>query len=137
MKQVTYALMFLCVLTFGGCQASGGGYQADVGVSRERIKQDGATARARIQADVDAQQAGSRERLAPYWLAGLSVAGAAWFGAAWARRPHRPVPPQVLMLAAPHLEERPAARLEMVEGDWCVVDDERRELIPVARRLSG
>ena len=111
MKQVTYALMFLCVLTFGGCQASGGGYQADVGVSRER--------------------------LAPYWLAGLSVAGAAWFGAAWARRPHRPVPPQVLMLAAPHLEERPAARLEMVEGDWCVVDDERRELIPVARRLSG
>ena len=104
-------------------------------------RQAGQTERTRIEANRDALLAESRERtteaVAP-WAAGSLIAFAiAAVLIAWSKRPHRPVPQHVLMLAAPELAQRPGARLEVVDGEWNVVDDARRELVPVGRRLTG
>lgn len=47
-------------------------------------------------------------------------------------------PPQIIVLAAPLLAQRPEAReLTQVDGEWVVADHEERTLLPVVHRLTG
>ncbi len=147
MKATTALVVILLFLTFGAITYTGNGITASVGGifgdmrAAASIRQQAETERARIAAQRDEALAESRERtlgtLAPWVAVTVGTVALCWFGVHWSRRPHRPAPPQVVMLAAPELRTRPGARLEVVDGEWCVVDDARRELVPVERRLLG
>ena len=57
-------------------------------------------------------------------------------GVAWSKRPHRPMPPQLLLtyMASHYLPGQ--AAIEQVDGEWFVVDHEAQAIIK-ADRLIG
>lgn len=150
MKTAIVVFFVAIAVLFGACSFSGNGYSgevggafrdaAQIGLQREQVKQAAETDRQRIQAQADAADAASRERTAPYWLGAAVVVAACWFGVNWTRRPHRPVPAapaHIAMWAQPYLAADERRYIDCVDGEWVVVDDVRRELLPVARRLVG
>lgn len=130
MKKLTWILIIVAVvLAFGGCNFSGGGYSADIGVTSARIEQDGQTQRARIEADAQVAQAESRERslaVVVPWLAVVVVAGSlCWLGVAWTRRP-QPATPQPPMRLLTYQAQYPGTEVCIVDGRWALMDGQER-----------
>jgi len=95
---------------------------------RERIAEEGRTERERIAADAATS---TQWAITLRWL---GVAAAVGVGVwAWSRRPHRPVPQQVIAL----LPSFPGHVPELIDGQWCVVEPTTGEYYTAtdARRL--
>ena len=95
---------------------------------RERIAEQGRTERERIAADAETS---TQWAITLRWLAVAAAAGVGVW--AWSRRPHRPVPQQVIAL----LPSFPGHVPELIDGQWCVVEPTTGEYYTAtdARRL--
>ena len=100
---------------------------------RARIAAEAAVEQAAIAATVATEQQTTVRIVVP--LALLTV-GATVAAVAWSRRPHRPAAPpaQLVMYVASHYLPGQAS-VDQVNGEWCVIDHERREVWP-ARLLE-
>ena len=95
-----------------------------VQIAREQQR----TARARIEADADQERQQTVRIVLPVLAV---VAGVTVVAIVWLRRPRQAQPPppqQIIILAAPLLRQRAGRRLEVIDGDWCVVDDSERAI---------
>ena len=103
----------------------------------QRVREEQRTQRARVEADTQIAITKEREATARVlWPVVAFCATAAIVGVAWSRRPHRPVPPPMLLtyLANHYLPGQ--AGVEQVDGEWFVVDHTARAIIR-ADRLIG
>ncbi len=126
--------LIMAALLFGAPVITGDGLAWDNTISLARIQ---AKERTELERLDNERLAGERWADVQRWLivAGVVVT-VTWTGGRMYR--HRVEARKTVQLAAlPYLVQRPGAYLEMVEGEWCVVDDTRREITPVARRLTG
>lgn len=57
-------------------------------------------------------------------------------GVAWSKRPHRPVPPQLLLtyMASHYLPGQ--AAIEQVDGEWWIVDHENQSIVSASKLLE-
>ncbi len=101
---------------------------------RARIAAAAAVEQAAIAATVATEQQATVRIVVP--LALLTV-GATVAAVAWSLRPHRPAAPpaQLVLYVASHYLPGQAS-VDQVDGEWFVVDHERREIVP-ARLLLG
>ena len=127
-------------MSFGGLAVTPsptGGYGVTIEsdyAAVQAMRQRQETERARIAATVATEQQATVRIVVP--LALLTV-GATVAAVAWSRRPHRPAAPpaQLVMYVASHYLPGQAS-VDQVNGEWAVVDHERREIVP-ARLLLG
>lgn len=96
---------------------------------RARIAENAQTQRERIQA----RTVGVVVGIVAAAMVGLAFAAARLFGG----RSAPPVPPQIMAAAAALLAEDTARRVEVVDGEWQVVDDARQELYPLAVQATA
>ena len=128
--------------TFGGLMVtpSPAGYGVSIESDFARVQLDAQrnqTERARIAAAADIAITEQREQTARIVVPlALLTVGATVAAVAWSRRPHRPAAPpaQLVLYVASHYLPGQAS-VDQVNGEWAVVDHERREIVPA--RLLG
>ena len=139
----TVFIVVALVTTFGGLAVtpSPAGYGVSIESDFARVQMDAQrnqTERARIAAAADIAITEQREQTARVVVPlALLTVGATVAAVAWSRRPHRPAAPpaQLVMYVASHYLPGQASVVQ-VNGEWAVVDHERREIVP-ARLLLG
>ena len=97
------------------------------------------TERARIAAAADIAITEQREQTARVVVpVTVLIVGATVAAVAWSRRPHRPAAPpaQLVLYVASHYLPGQAS-VDQVNGEWAVVDHERREIVPARLLLLG
>ena len=117
---------------------SGYGVSVDSHWSEVRaIEEKQRTERVRLETEAQIAIAAEREATARVlWPVVAFCATAAIVGVAWSRRPHRPIPPPMLLtyMAKQYLPVE--ATVEQVDGEWFVVDHEARSIIRADRLLG-
>lgn len=146
----TVFIVALLAMSFGGLAVTPsptGGYGVAIESDYAQVQaltQRHETERARIAAEAAVEQAAIAATVATEQqttmrivvsLALLTV-GATVAAVAWSRRPHRPAAPpaQLMVYVASHYLPGQAS-VDQVNGEWCVIDHERREVWP-ARLLE-
>ena len=138
----TVFIVVALATTFGGLMVtpSPAGYGVSIESDFARVQLDAQrnqTERARIAAAADIAITEQREQTARVVVPlALLTVGATVAAVAWSRRPHRPAAPpaQLVMYVASHYLPGQAS-VDQVNGEWAVVDHERREIVPA--RLLG
>jgi len=102
-----------------------------------KVEEAQRTERTRLEAEARVAIVAEQEATARLlWPVVAICATAAIVGVAWSKRPHRPMPPQLLLtyMASHYLPGQ--AAIERVDGEWFVVDHEAQTIIR-ADRLIG
>jgi hypothetical protein len=139
----TVLVVVALATTFGGLAVtpSSAGYGVSIESDFARVQMDAQrneTERARIAAAADVAITEQREQTARVVVpVTVLIVGATVAAVAWSRRPHRPAAPpaQLVLYVASHYLPGQAS-VDQVNGEWAVVDHERREIVP-ARLLLG
>ena len=139
----TVLVVVALATSFGGLSVGSSPTGVDVSIESDfaRVQMDAQrnqTERARIAAAADIAITEQREQTARVVVpATVLIVGATVAAVAWSKRPHRPAAPpaQLVMYVASHYLPGQAS-VDQVNGEWAVVDHERREIVP-ARLLLG
>jgi len=139
----TVLVVVALATTFGGLMVtpSPAGYGVSIESDWATVRMDAQrneTERARIAAAADIAITEQREQTARVVVpVTVLIVGATVAAVAWSRRPHRPAAPpaQLVLYVASHYLPGQAS-VDQVNGEWAVVDHERREIVP-ARLLLG
>jgi len=102
-----------------------------------KVEEAQRTERTRLEAEARVAIVAEQEATARLlWPVVAICATAAIVGVAWSKRPHRPMPPPMLLayMASHYLPGQ--AAIEQVDGEWWIVDHENQSIVSANRLLE-